>query len=274
MKKRTSFLTAFITFSALSCILISGCKLKIEDTELLDKPGVNISDAQITIIIPKISKETQYINVYRNDLTDHKTVNIGILYPAALENDGKNFIYIDNNVKENNEYQYKARYKDNKGYHYTEWSNKIKADQGFGNASTIKMTYVPESGAKLEYDSDAYTLTIGGTIAAPDFAGFNTTDYKPMLVVKRTDGLAQVFGISSVANTTVISLKNILPGEFLDTDISFGGIVAQKEIKEGTTTKQIIWTEIAAIDVKNGSETITTVRIPTYIGSSGLDISN
>ena len=64
MKKGTSFF--YISLALLTFTFFS-CKLKVEDEDLYDKPGVNVTNNQITLIIPMVSKNTKYVNIYRRD---------------------------------------------------------------------------------------------------------------------------------------------------------------------------------------------------------------
>ena len=97
MKKVTSLF--YISLAVLVTTFFS-CKLKVQDSDLYDKPLAHITDKQVTIIIPLMNTDTKYINVYRRDKQNDKAINIGILYhPEALGMDKKNYVYTDNLVK-------------------------------------------------------------------------------------------------------------------------------------------------------------------------------
>ena len=65
MKKGTF---VFYTLFLFLCFFISACKVEVQDQKLLQKPDIDISDKQVTLIIHKISSTTGYINIYRQDV--------------------------------------------------------------------------------------------------------------------------------------------------------------------------------------------------------------
>ena len=273
MKKRTSFLTVLIAILSISVL---ACNIKIQEEELFDKPLVNVTTKQVTIIIPKMSSDTDYINVYRRDKQNDKVINIGIIYPEALENDGKNYSYIDELVKKGHSYDYRTRYHTNGEYYYSEWSDTIEIKSTYNfYADADVLLYKPGS-TYLLYNRDDYSLTIKGTITAPTAITDFSTDYKPMLIIKSKKA-TQVFKILDIANDTKIALRSILPLDFMDTPITIQGIVAQKNIYEDPSvpddekvTKVVIWTEPASIDVQGaGSDKKITVK--SQSGNEGLD---
>lgn len=273
MKKRSSFFVFLIAILSLS---VFSCKIKIEDTELFDKPLVNVTSKQVTLIIPKMSNDTDYINVYRRDKKNDKIINIGIIYPDALENDGKNYSYIDELVKKGHSYDYRTRYHTNGEYFYSEWSDNIEIKTTYNfYADSDVLVYKPGS-SYLLYNKDDYTLTITGTITAPTAITDFSTDFTPMLIIK-SKKVTQVFKIPSIADTYKIPLRTILPLDFMDTPITIEGLVGQKNIyvdasvpDDERVTKTVIWTEPAAIEVQGaGSEKKITVK--SQSGNEGLD---
>ncbi len=278
MKKRASFFYISIAILALT---FSSCKLKVEDESLYDKPTVHISDDQIvTIIIEKVSVDTKYINLYRREKKSEQVSNIGILFhPQALVNE-KNYIYDDTLVQVNHSYDYRARYKINGKYYFTDWSDTIEIKDGIkACAEDDKLTYQVGSDAKLIFKDTDYTLTIDGTIAPPTFDDFSIKNFKPVLVFQ-SDKLTQAFPIDSIAHNTQISLRGTLPPEFLDTQISVKGIVGQrivlvdeKDTSEDPEKKMIIWTEPAKIKVQGAGKS-ETFTIPSQSGTAGMDYSD
>ena len=289
MKKGFSF---FYISLALLTITLFSCKLKIEEEDLYDKPGVNVTNNQITLIIPMVSKDTKYINVYRKDKQNDKIINIGVLYhPQALENDGKNYCYIDSLITKEHSYEYRVRYYISGEYYYSQWSDTIYIEDTY-NAyeEDVVLKYKP-NGASLIYEKTDYTLTFYGEVQVPEFSEYTTEHYKPMLIVQSSK-YTQAFELPSIADDTQIALRSMLSADFLDTDITIKGIVAQKTIfADGTTDeledndsnndkqpdkeklkKTIIWTEPIELDLI-GAGSAKTINIPSQTGSSGLDIS-
>lgn len=285
MKKVTFFLFSILTVFA---ITFSSCKLKVEDEDLFDKPGANANENQVTIVIPKTSNDTKYINVYRRDKKKDEIVNIGILFqPEALGNDKKNFLYIDTLVIKNHYYDYRVRYNTDGEYYYTEWSDTIYIDPAYnyGYQDSQKLAYQANS-VELIYEKTDHSLTFKGTITPPDFAEFASEGYTPMLIIE-SEKSTQAFEISpsTIENTssrTTISLRSMLPANFLDTGITIKGIVGQKTIYVDSskpikerTIERIIWTEPTGKDeiklIGFGSD--SKLKIPSQTGSAGLDYS-
>ena len=285
MKKGTSFI---LFFAAILGITFSSCKLKIEDESLYDKPAVSITKDQVTVVISRVSVDTKYINIYRRDKQNDEVYNIGILFhPEALLEDNKNYIYVDSLVKENHSYDYRVRYRINDEYFYSEWSNKIEVtSENNAYEESVNLTY-QANGATLIYEKTDFTLKIDGNMTAPDFPEFSTENYKPMLIFK-SDKLTQAFEIASIADDTIIELRGLLPSEFLDTNISILGIVAQKIIYDDDTfeddadgdgiednkkaKKTIVWSEPTELDLI-GVGSSKTIYIPSQSGTAGLDYS-
>lgn len=275
MKKVTSYVYIILAFMG---ITFFSCNLRLEDTSLSDKPGVNVTSNQITLIIPKISADTKYINVYRRDKDNDTIVNIGVLYhPQALENDNKNYCYIDTLVTTGKFYDYRVRYYSRGEYTYSEWSDKIKIETGTASyASTYHLSYQANN-ATLIYDRTNYTLTIDGTIIEPDFSEFTSEHYKPMLIIKSPDA-TQAFEINSTADGTVITLRGMLPLDFLDKDLTIEGIVGQKTIYDDPTKpederqiKSVVWTAPTVITLFGAGS--NKINVPAQTGSAGLDYS-
>lgn len=270
MKKVTSFVFILLTLLTVLGITVFSCKLKIEDEELYDKPGVRtVNNDRVMVTIPKMSSDTEHINIYRRDKANNNVVTIGLLYhPEALENDNKNYIFEDTLVLKSHKYDYRARYKISGKYYKTEWSSSVTVSDGIPATQTIKYT---TSGARLIYSRDSsHTLTIDGTITPPSFTGFSTGGYVPMLIVEG-GGKSQTIRLgSTITSGTVISLPNILPPSFKNKNIKIKGIVGQTEFPRNGTTKGIKWTEPASIDVVNaGSDRI--LNIPTNTSGDGTD---
>ena len=268
MKKGTSF---FYIASAVLLLTVSGCKLKVEDTELAPQPEASVVN-DITVVVPQLNNDTDYINLYRMDTHDNEIVNIGLLYhPQSIEH--TNYIFTDTLAFKNHKYKYRARYHDNTGYHYTEWSNEVKAESDtFLDESTDHLEY-DVTGVTFTYSKDAYTITISADITEPDFTGYDSDDYTPMLIVSNSS-TTQLFPLESIEADTIISLRNLLPYDFQDTEITIKGILAQKQMYKDAEKKQVkytVWTPAKDITITGTRK--NTMTIPSQRGQTGLDYS-
>ena len=228
MKKGTSF---FYISLALLTITLFSCKLKMEEEDLYDKPGVNVTNKQITLIIPMVSKETKYINVYRKDKQNDKIINIGALYhPQALENDGKNYCYIDSLITKEHTYEYRVRYYIDGEYYYSEWSDSIYIENEYSAYDEDKVLKYKANGASLIYEPADYSLSFDGTIQAPDFPEYTTDNYKAMIIFQSSK-YTQAFELPEDLSKP-IALRSMLPADFLDTDIKEIRIFSRDEKKQ------------------------------------------
>ncbi|MCR5187426.1 MAG: hypothetical protein K6C97_00720 [Treponema sp.] len=270
MKK--TFFSIFV-ISLLTVILFS-CNFQFNGSSLLTKPDVEAKTNHITISIPLQSTDTSYINIYRKKSTDSDDdiVNLGILYPSSFDSTASAYIFEDYLVVEDTTYLYRARYLEEDGYYTTNWSNEVTAEGGY--SSTDSLTYDADS-ASFTYDEDDYSLTISGTITAPSSISDFSTNYTPMLIVK-TEEETQTFNLTSIAASTVISLKTILPSDFLDTEITIVGLTAgKKEYVDASATtlvtKYLYWIEPTEISISGYSD--NTFTIPSSESTDGYDYS-
>lgn len=278
MKKGTF---VFYTLFLFLCFFISACNVEVKDPKLLQKPDVDISDKQVTLIIHKISATTSYINIYRQEITDDETpadiVNIGIIYPNAITNDDKTYRFIDNLVHSKTDYIYRVRYADKDGYQYTNWTNVVSIDEEFQGAypPAVNLTYQCPSTIAFTYDETDYKLILSGSVTAPAITDFS--DYQPMLIVNNMLK-TEVFKISTTAlsQRDPIYLKDHLSADFLDRPIIIEGIVAQKNEYVNPTApmnervlKAVYWTEPKKIKINAYSDNIITV--PSVHNTAGFD---
>ena len=275
MKKRTSLFLIFIAFFGISFF---SCKLKIEEEDLLDRPGVNVTNKQVTLIIPKTSKDTDYVNVYRRDRDNDKVINIGILFhPEALLNDGKNYCYIDTLVKVNHSYDYRVRYRTDGKYYYSDWSDTIDIKSGDDAYAESKVLTYQSNGTKLIYERSDCSLTINGTITDPEITDFDT-EFTPMLIVA-SGSSSQAFELTSIANNDKIYLRSFLPKKYLDKKITIKGIVGQKtnyvDPSKPVSNRDIIsiiWTAPTTLEIV-GAASDKTIYVASQSGANGFDYS-
>ena len=222
---------ALVVFS----IAISSCNFKFGDPSLLTEPTVDYANSILTISIPRQSKSTQYINVYRQDVTDAKEdeydsvdiINIGLILPENLTSGGNSFQFQDSLVKKSHKYRYRVRYCESSGYYSTEWSAPVEISSVNAYESDAVLTYIADS-LSFDYDETYFTLTLSGTVTTPKVI----SDFTPALIVKIVDSqTVKVFEISndSITSQKAISLRGILTSDFFDSNIQILGIVAQKK---------------------------------------------
>lgn len=278
MKKGTFI---FCTFFLFLCFFISACKVEVKDPKLLQKPDVDISDKQVTLIIHKISATTSYINIYRQEITDDEEpadiINIGIIYPNSTPNDDKTYRFIDKLVHTKSNYIYRVRYADSDGYQYTNWTNAVTIEEEFEGAypPSANLTYQCPSTVAFTYNDTAYKLTLSDPLISPAITDFS--EYQPMLIVNNVLK-TEVFKIApeALSQREPIFLKDHLSADFLDRPIIIEGIVAQKNEYVNPSApvterilKAVYWTEPKKIDINAYSDNIITV--PSAQNTAGFD---
>jgi hypothetical protein len=278
MKKGTSF----YIFIAILGITFSSCNFKLKESNNYNKPDVDVTNNQVTIVIPCINTKTKYINVYRRDKINDEVVNLGVLFhPVALDQDHKNYFFYDTFVERTHTYDYRVRYCINNKYYYTDWSEEkeIPDSTVFYADGSYSFAYNAQS-AELIIDNPngIYTMEFSGTITEPDFPDFNSTDYKPALIVS-SETTTQTLLLTPITSGSPMKLTDFLPSIFLDTDIKIEGIVGQKieyddpsKPQDEQKIKSIIWTQPAAIAV-DGYNPEGTINIPSITGIDGHDYS-
>ena len=243
VKAASTFFMAFLILASTACNFTFGGDYDI------DEPTVDFSSSVVTLSLPRISKNTQYINVYRQDVTDcdsdydkATTQSIGLINPNNLTSGGVTYQFQDENVIKTHKYRYMARYRDKKQFSYTAWSRVITIENdarvGFPETTEEKeLTYQCTDTPTIVYDEEEITFEIDDAITAPDatlFPGFS--NYKPALLVKIKDtNIMSAFElpeamsklISGEAESAKFSVKSLLPASYLDTEIEICGIVGQ-----------------------------------------------
>lgn len=255
-----------LSFSFLFALIFFGCNISIEDEILLDKPNCVYSDGKITVVLAEKSSDTQYINLYRQDVTaDDEITNIGVLFPT----DEATYIFVDKLIYKNHEYKYYARYCEGKEYFKTEWSNSITTDDGYDESSSLKYDV---TASHLSLNTNDYTLKIEGTIVVPGITDF-ATEFTPMIIMQN-ETKTQVFSINSTSDGSIISLYGTVTSDYIGVPIKIVGICGQKvEYADAEKTKiqSITWTELSKIKLNNYTD--NTFTITSGNSSNGFDYS-
>lgn len=263
----------------IALIALSGCKLvSVQDEELKDPPDAGATAGGITLTVYRFSSDTQYINIYRKDITsstDEEAVveKIGIIFPSGFEDSKKSYMLEDQWVYKNHKYKYMVRYAE-KGdlYYSTAWSEEVQTTAGYNESSPLKYSV---GNTKFHFSDTDFTLKIAGTITPPAITDFATA-WTPMLAVK-CDTSTQVFKIDSTDANSTINLRGLLSSEFMNKDIEILGIIGQKEIKTSPTdgsapaTQWLIWTDISRIEISGHSGNI--ISITSESSKDGYDFS-
>ena len=270
MKKGTSFLTVI----SIICLVFCACNISLEDTELMRKPDINRSPKQVTLTIHKINTSTDYINVFRSE-SGGSEISCGLIYTKDHPN-VTTYPFFDSLIKDGKKYKYRVRYHDSKGYYYSAWSDEIKIEDTEAYNSSDVLTYESNS-AKFTISTTDYTIGLTTSLSAPtEIDDFDK--YIPMLIVTAGDK-TQVFEVTDdfISATDTISLRGLLPLDFMDRDITLSGILAQKKElfnpSETDENKQktmfIIWTE--PVELKIQGKSTNVINVPSQSGAEGYD---
>lgn len=270
MKKGTSFFTVI----SIICLVFCACKLSLEDTDLMRKPDINRSEAQLTLTIHKINSSTDYINIFRSESGSNE-ITRGIIYTKDHPNE-TTYTFYDRLVKEGKKYKYRVRYHDSKGYYYSAWSDEKKIEDTEAYDSSDDLTYTA-SGAKFTINTTDYTISLTSPLTAPTVI-LDFDKYIPMLIATAGDK-TQLFELNNafISATDSISLQGILPLDFMDRDIKISGVLAYKKQlanpSETDESKQKVeflsFTEPLELPIQGKRDNI--VNIPSQSGQAGLD---
>lgn len=265
-----------------------GCKFNLSDNKYLPRPDIRVLDNEIEIRGTYVNSNTEYINIYRQDVTESEKAEIeriAILFPAGFNKADQTYVYDDVNIFRNRKYRYYVRFVENDGSkNRTEWS---EAKQNTSDAlpTTGSFAYTIPSGADYTYiKSDMkFELPDGKTFTAPN-AIADFAKYKPALVFECGESVQaiELKGDPTDPDTLKnVNLKELIPQDFFYKDIKLVGIIGQKLVKgkitedaEEESLQYITWTPLASIKLKNetGVE-ISTFKLEPEHGDAGYDYS-
>ena len=270
MKKGTSFLTVI----SIICLVFCACNISLEDTELMQKPDINRSEAQLTLTIHKINSSTDYINIFRSE-SGGAEITRGIIYTKDHPNE-TTYTFYDTLVKEGKKYKYRVRYHDSKGYYYSAWSDEKKMEDTAAYDSSDDLTYT-DNGAKFSINTTDYTLSLTSALTAPT-AITDFDKYIPMLIATAGDK-TQIFELNDdfISATEPISLRGLLPLDFMDRDITISGVLALKKqlANPSETDESKQKTEFISLteplELKIQGKNNNTINVPSQSGAAGYD---
>ncbi|MCR4578804.1 MAG: hypothetical protein K5681_00505 [Treponema sp.] len=312
MKRKLFFNIGILAIAALVIfsLTVSSCNFKFGDPSLITEPTVDYSSSILTISIPRQSKSTKYINIYRQDVTDLSAtsyddadiLSLGLIFPENLTSGGSTYQFQDTMVCKNHKYRYSVRYCEKSGYYYSDWSSAITIEdtaQAYDESITEEELSYTASGATFTYDDSDYTFTLVGTVTAPSAVTSFTDYYDPALLVSNED-TSCVFKLPSTvvskissgsSDNVTFSIKNILTEDFLGCDIEICGILGQhkeyNESEDDTSTSssteeseedeeedpimRIMWTKPVEITVTGYNDNI--INIPVGTATDAFDYS-
>lgn len=282
MKKLSKFSKILLSFMLISLSFLS-CNLEIEEEDKLSPPTCDADAGNcISFSIKKYNSETQYINIYRKDITDSDTnapyENIGLIFPKNFPDKEQTNGFKDIFVKNGHSYVYYARIFDGQKYIKTQESYEIKIPS---NANcfpdTADFTYNVNQ-ATFTYDSENFTITIDGTITDSTNIPSNRS-FTPVVIISSSEK-SETFVLPPLVNGTVISLQSILSNDFFNKNIVIEGICGQEieyddsntEIEqESRPIKRIYWTTLTKINLIGSTK--NTINVPDSSNNHGYDYS-
>ncbi|MCQ2592890.1 MAG: hypothetical protein MJ188_08915 [Treponema sp.] len=320
MKILNKHFPSILTISLLAIFAIPFfcCSLEVSKDSKLIRPDVEKTGAGVAIRLKYFSRDTDYITLYRQDISEIENPDspenknpierIGIIFPKQFDSQDQTYFFEDSMVFNGKTYRYKARLMEDSTTFETNWTDGIKVETGITD-SALTIAYEIPSTTKIIYDSDYKIFTISGQIlpptGIPDFA-----EYEPALVFKTSSGIMSSIKLTEkvvlsnssespqpsdplipdfLTSGTKYKLTNLFTTDFYDTDITFLGIVGQKEEKKPDSTvtnpkiKRIFWSNLSFIPLyksgilqDGGSNEIipeNTFRLDNQTGEAGYDYS-
>ena len=278
-----------ISLTIISALI--GCKFNLADNKYLPRPDIRVNGKALSIRGPYVNSSTEYINVYRQDVTDTSTSEIeriAIVFPGGFDKSNQTYFYDDYNIFEGRKYRYYVRFVEKDGSkNRTEWSDSLQNDDDtlpdYGSAS---YAYDVPSDAIYTYKKSemAFELPAGKTFVAPS-AITDYSKYKPALVFECEESVQAIQLKGDPTDPAIlqnVDLKDVIPQDFFYKDIKLLGIVGQKLYKakatpdaEEESLQYITWTSLAPIkiiDDEVGNE-LESFKLEPEHGEEGYDYS-
>lgn len=281
MKNFVRFSKILFSFMVISISLLS-CKIELEEEIKFAPPTCNADNgSSVSISLKKYNSDTEYINIYRKDITDGNSnepfINIGLIFPENLSEEKEVNTFTDKLVKNGHSYIYYARIFDGEKYIKTQESNKVKIPND-ASCFNDTDTFTYDISATFTYSKEDYTITIEGTVTPSTLLPIST-GYKPVLIVSSSKK-SETFPLPTTLDNSTISLRGILSDDFFDTNITVEGICGQKIEYDNSNTsieedkrpiKRIFWTEPKNITLSGCKKNQFTV--PDNSNNHGFDYS-
>lgn len=266
-----------LLFALAICLSFAACTDDNNDNYIIDVKKSEDS-MRINVSVPYI-EGMSYVNIFRRD--DYKDIfNIGQIIPAS-KNINASYIFEDNLVFDNIEYQYMARFKVNGSYKTTEWSDAVKLSQDSPIYADDPKPVLSSDDCYFSYDAEAATLTLVpaegnavDSITLPTESDFSK--YNLGLAVSTKDGeYSTVFklaaaGASYTSDSTPVLLRMILTSNYFNKEIVLKGIVCQLVSKKYQNSEEedsplryttVQWTAPREILVKSDDEFIDCFKV-------------
>lgn len=231
-------LTLF-TSTLLFLSLFTGCNVDIVDSNYDPAPNIKTSSKTVTIGFPKIANTTKAISIYRYDAADGTPKNtdtgtiIGVVYPQQFKG-SEVYMFSDDYGETGKKYYYRVRYYNSKDeIIYTLWSKETEFKAGLGLSYTLGL-----ADNTITYNTDDSNLKLGAAVdwnaaskTGSEKSAFDTTYYLALSCNRK--GTTDVVGAilapllpEQASSVQSIPLRNIIPSEFFDNEISVVGLIA------------------------------------------------
>lgn len=275
----------FNLFFALAlCFSFVACTDDENDDYIIDV--IKSKDSmRINVSVPYV-EGMSYVNIFRKD--DFKDIfNLGQIIPAS-KNINATYIFEDNLVFNNREYQYMARFKINDSYKTTGWSDAIKVSQKSPVFTDDPKPVLSSEDCYFSYDAETATLALvpaegnAVEISLPKESDFSK--YNLGLAVSTKDGeYSTIFklaaaGSSYTSASSPVLLRMILTPNYFNKEIVVKGIVCQlvskkyqKPDEEDSTLRYttVQWTAPREIRVKSYDKPINYFTVSQTASNDG-----
>ena len=261
-----------LIFALAICFSFAACTDDNNDNYIIDVRKSEDS-MRINVSVPYV-EGMSYVNILRRD--DYKDIfKIGQIIPATKIKNAS-YIFEDNLVFDNRDYQYMARFKVNGSYKTTEWSDAVKLTQNAPIYTDDPKPVLSSDECYFSYDAETATLALvpaegnpSDSITLPTESDFSK--YNLGLAVSTKDGeYSTVFklaatGASYTSDTTPVLLRMILTSNYFNKEIVLKGVVCQLVSKKYQNPDEedsplryttVQWTAPREIPVKSDDEYI------------------
>lgn len=287
MKKILFFNNIIFTLTALVCAM--SCNLininNSESSDTIEAPVIE-NGAGGWVISPATVTGTLYYNIFRYEVTDGTssgtivegtTTSIGqvIPYTDTKANTYSGTVsFIDYYTDTSKYYQYYIRYKTSHAYRYSKVTGTYSGSGTSGVKAITNNTGLEK--IQIALDSSQYIISFASTdVTMP--TPFDATDTFDVMVGLNNGVSTYLYPMTkdTANNKYSLSLRNVLPSDFMDVTLTMTCIIGQTDEKKlaGSNSETTLyttyhWTSALAAEATIDATAVSTFKVPSTLNDN------